>query len=430
MGQFITYGGIGAGTTYLGQAMTNVTSQELEDIKQHFVPEFMRFSDLVPITDIEDGVLKVFDNSRYFPYDLITTTVGNAINRASKDPEKLDPAKIESDMFKDIYNYTGPFADLAGGTLFGVSIGYEPALDFLRGGKTKTGSAIYSESDTSLEKFDKMFAHTFETINPGVIRTLENLFKGAAGALTGTGQPIKMTDQVFKLFGGSSVTIDIPGSFRYQIGELKSSFKEPRVSEGFYRPDFRTGAQLVREYNEQNEEAFREQYEFYKVVRAAIRNDFMDEDDVEELLEERVGKKTAQNIIEGIFTPLSTSEGALEGRFKNMERGNPDEFLDEDEFLPLDQLEDAKDNWEDLSFEDFEREQKEPKQRQQMSEAPAAQPVEQEPQTPPLPDTGAAQPGPPPVASVPNPATGLTPVESSLLSREEQLIRQRQRGLA
>ena len=113
-----------------------------------------------------------------------------------------------------------------------------------------------------------------------------------------------------------------------------------------------------------------------------------------------------------------------------MERGNPDERFMRMNFYHLDQLEDAKDNWEDLSFEDFEREQKEPKQRQQMSEAPAAQPIEQEPQTPPLPDTGAAQPGPLPVASVPNPATGLTPVESSLLSREEQLIRQRQRGLA
>jgi hypothetical protein len=407
MGQFITYGGIGAGTTYLGQAMTNVTSQELEDIKQYFVPEFMRFSDLVPMTDIEDGVVKVFDNSRYFPYDLITTTVGNAINRASKDPEKLDPAKIESDMFKDIYNYTGPFADLAGGTLFGVAIGYEPALDFLRGGKTKTGSAIYAESDTSLEKFDKMFAHTFDTINPGFIRTLENLYRGAGGLLTGTGQPIKMTDQVFKLFGGSSVTIDIPGSFRYQIGELKSSFREPKVSEGFFRPDFRSGAQLVREYNEQNEEAFREQYEFYKIVRAALRNDFMSKSDMRELLEVRVGKKTAENILRGKFTPFKRSE-----------------------YLPFNKLERAQRRWERFDFEDFEREQKEPKQRQQMSEAPAAQPVEQEPQTPPLPDTGAAQPGPPPVASVPNPATGLTPVESSLLSREEQLIRQRQRGLA
>ena len=156
----------------------------------------------------------------------------------------------------------------------------------------------------------------------------------------------------------------------------------------------------------------------------------MDEDDIEELLETRVGKATAQNILDGEFTPLSYSEDALEGRYENVKRGNPEEFFSRSEYLPFRKLRRAKKRWEKFKFEDFEREQKEPKQRQQMSEAPAAQPVEQEPQTPPLPDTGAAQPGPPPVASVPNPATGLTPVESSLLSREEQLIRQRQRGLA
>ena len=431
MGQFLTYGGIGAGTTYLGQAMTNVTTEQINDIKQYFVPEFMRFSDLVPMTNIEDGVVKVFDNSRYFPYDLITSTVGNAINRASRPGEKLDPDQIETDMFKDIYNYTGPFADLAGGTLFGVSIGYEPALDFLRGGKTKTGSAIYSKSDTTLEKFDKMFAHTFETINPGFVRTLTNLYRGAAGLLTGTGQPIKMTDEVFKLFGGSTVTIDIPGSFRYQIGELKSSFREPKVAEGFFRPDFRTGAQLVREYNEQNEEAFREQYEFFKIVRAARRNKFISDGDIIKLLVDRVGKRTAVNIINGRFTPLSYSEEALRGRYENVKRGNPKMKIDITEYLPFGKLTDVKVKWMQMTFEDYERELKEPEQRQQTSQvtqpAPAA---EQEPQTPELAETPAAIPGPPPVASVPNPATGLTPVESSLLSREEQLIRQRQRGLA
>ena len=413
MGQFLTYGGIGAGTTYLGQAMTNVTSQELDDIKQYFVPEFMRFSDLIPMTDIEDGVVKVFDNSRYFPYDLITTTVGNAINRAFTQREQLDPAKIETDMFKDIYNYTGPFADLAGGTLFGVAIGYEPALDFLRGGKTKTGSAIYSESDTTLEKFDKMFAHTFETISPGFIRTLQNLYRGAAGLLTGTGQPIKMTDEVFKLFGGSSVTIDVSGSFRYQIGELKSSFREPKVSEGFFKPDFRTGDQLVREYNEQNEEAFRQQNEFFKVVRAALRNDFMSKSEVRELLEGRVGKKTAENIIRGKYTPLSYSEDALEGRYENVKRGNPGERFKRSEYLPFNKLDRVKRDWERIDFEDYERELREPEQTDRVSQAPTTEPLEQEPQTPPLPDTGAAQPGPPPVASVPNPATGLPPAESS-----------------
>lgn len=430
MGQFLTYGGIGAGTAYLGQAMTNVTSQELKDIKEYFVPDFMKFSDLVPLTNVEDGVVKVFDNSRYFPYDLITSTVGNAINRAFTQREQLDPEQIETDMFKDIYNYTGPFADLAGGTLFGIAIGYEPVADMLRGGKTKTGSSIYSKSDTSLEKFDKMFAHVFNTINPGFVRTLQNLYKGAGGLLTGTGQPIKMEDEVFKLFGGSTVTIDVPGSFRYKVGQLKSSFREPRIAEDYYKTDFRSSAQLVREFNEQNEEAFREQYDFYKLVRAARRNDFMSEDDIFDLLKERVGKKTAYNVIDGIFTPLSISEGALEGRYRNIQRGNPNEYFDESEYLPIDALLDAKDKWMDLNFEDYERELREPDEKQQVSQAPTTAPVEQETQTPPLPDTGAAQPGQPEVASVPNPATGLTPAESSLLSREEQLIRQRQRGIA
>ena len=71
MGQYITYGGIGAGVTYLGQAMSNLDSQQLSDLKEYFAPEFMRYSDLVPLEPMEDGVVKVFDNSRYFPYDLI-----------------------------------------------------------------------------------------------------------------------------------------------------------------------------------------------------------------------------------------------------------------------------------------------------------------------------------------------------------------------
>lgn len=114
-----------------------------------------------------------------------------------------------------------------------------------------------------------MFAYSFETINPGFVRTLQNLYRSFAGMLTGTGQPIKPEDEVFKLFGGSAVTLDVPGAFRFKIGKLKSSFREPKVAEDFFRPDFRTAAQLVREYNDQNEEAFREQYDFYKLVRAA-----------------------------------------------------------------------------------------------------------------------------------------------------------------
>jgi len=430
IGQYITYGGIGAGVTYLGQAMSNLDSQQLSDLKEYFAPEFMRYSDLVPLEPMEDGVVKVFDNSRYFPYDLITSTTGNLINRMFTQREQLDPDKIETDMFKDIYNYTGPFADLAGGTLLGTAIGFEPALTFLTGGRTKTGSRIYADTDTTVEKFDKMFAYTFETINPGFVRTLQNLYRSFAGMLTGTGQPIKPEDEVFKLFGGSAVTIDTQGSFRFKIGNLKSSFREPKVAEDFFRPDFRTAAQLVREYNDQNEEAFREQYEFFKLVRAAKRSGFMSDSDMLKVLIDRVGNKTAVNIISGRFTPLSYSEDALMGRFENIKRGNPDEIFQSSQFLPFGQLQRAKTRWSAIKFEDFEREMKEP---DQTSAAPVVAPQETaeapEPQVPPLPDTPQPTVSPVNVTNQASATTGLTDAESVYLGPTEQLYRRRERGV-
>jgi hypothetical protein len=410
--------------------MSNLDSQQLSDLKEYFAPEFMRYSDLVPLEPMEDGVVKVFDNSRYFPYDLITSTTGNLINRMFTQREQLDPDKIETDMFKDIYNYTGPFADLAGGTLLGTAIGYEPALTFLTGGRTKTGSRIYADTDTTVEKFDKMFAYTFETINPGFVRTLQNLYRSFAGMLTGTGQPIKPEDEVFKLFGGSAVTIDTQGSFRFKIGNLKSSFREPKVAEDFFRPDFRTAAQLVREYNDQNEEAFREQYEFFKLVRAAKRSNFMSDLDMIKVLSDRVGKKTASNIISGRFTPLSYSKDALKGRYDNIKRGNPDETFRMTEFLPFAQLERAKARWSIMKFEDFEREMKEP---DQTSAAPVVAPQETaeapEPQVPPLPDTPQPTVSPVNVTNQASATTGLTDAESVYLGPTEQLYRRRERGV-
>ena len=430
IGQYVTYGGIGAGVTYLGQAMSNLDSQQLKDLKEYFAPEFMRYSDLVPLTPMEDGVVKVFDNSRYFPYDLITSTTGNLINRMFTQREQLDPDQIETDMFKDLYNYTGPFADLAGGTLFGTAIGFEPALTFLRDGRTKTGSKVYAKTDTTVEKFDKMFAYTFETINPGFVRTLQNLYRSFAGMLTGTGQPIKPEDEVFKLFGGSAVTLDVPGAFRFKIGNLKSSFREPKVAEDFFRPDFRTAAQLVREYNDQNEEAFREQYEFFKIVRAAKRSNFMTNLDMIKVLSDRVGKKTASNIISGRFTPLSYSKDALKGRFDNVKRGNPDEILKMSDFLPFGQLERSKARWSTMKFEDFEREMKEP---EQTSAAPVVAPQKTaeapEPEVAPLPDTPQPTVAPVDMVNRPSTTTGLTDAESVYLGPTEQLYRRRERGI-
>jgi hypothetical protein len=222
----------------------------------------------------------------------------------------------------------------------------------------------------------------------------------------------------------------VPGAFRFKIGNLKSSFREPKVAEDFFRPDFRTAAQLVREYNDQNEEAFREQYEFFKIVRAAKRSNFMSDNDMRKVLEDRVGKSTARNILRGFFTPLSYSEDALKGRFDNIKRGNPDEIFSRSEFLPFPQLEKTKRRWERMKFEDFEREMKEPEQTsaapvvapQQTAEAP-------EPEVAPLPDTPQPTVAPVDMVNRPSTTTGLTDAESVYLGPTEQLYRRRERGI-
>ena len=113
-----------------------------------------------------------------------------------------------------------------------------------------------------------------------VLLVLHNEVTAAlAGDVSGTGQPIKLGDEAFKLIGGSTVTVDVPGSFAFKISEFQNTFKDPKVSEGWYSTknyQQRGPAQLVREYNDMNEEAFREQYNFYRAVRVCIRFWFND----------------------------------------------------------------------------------------------------------------------------------------------------------
>ena len=153
-------------------------------------------------------------------------------------------------------------------------------------------------------------------------------------------------------------------------------------------------------------------------------------DDVFDVLKERVGKKTAYNVIDGIFTPLSISEGALEGRFDSIKRGNPDEIFFKSDFVPRRQLKNAKNKWDGLKFEDYERELREPKSSDKIPEATIeTQQTSQAPQVPPLPDT--PQPTVSPVSMVNKPSnrTGLTDAESVYLGPTEQLYRRRERGI-
>ena len=431
-GQGLTLFALNEGAKALGHAFTNVTPEQIKTYKEEFGPAFMRFSELVPISNIDEqkGTFKVFDLSRFNPYDLVTATANNLLVRATDPQATLDPDKIETDVFKSYLNASGPLLDLVNGTLLGFSIGFEGIAEIFEG-RTKQGSPIYSGSDRDIEKLDKAIAHLLKKDEPGILSTGRRILNALEQDVTGTGQVIKLQDEGFKLSGGSSVTIDVPGSFAYKISEFKNTFKEPKVAEGFYSTkDYqkRGPAQLVREYNQQNEEAFREQYRFYRATRAALDSGLMNRTQVITALKARDLSNTAiAAILSGRYVPLSYGKDALISRYNKIKSGQPNKVFNINDFVPIGGLEQVKNKWRQFKFEDFERQTREPEQLPDLPQVET--PVEEKPvATKPLPTS----PDPaPPLSQTADviPATGLTTTETALLSPSDQIIRQRQRGI-
>ena len=440
MGQAATLYGLNEGVRGLAHMMTDVTPEMITAYKDYFGPEYMQYSDLVPISKQDkNGVFKVFDMSRYNPYDIVSATAQNFMRRVNNPKAKIDPEKIDNDVIKEYVNAFGPVADLVSGTFFGIAISGEAAMEAITGNK-KAGGRVWSESDKTLEKWDKSVMHWANKVEPGAVSTAQKLYGAVKGDVDSQGVPLDISDEIFKLSGGSTVSVNVPASFSYKISEFQNTFKDALVSESFYSTkDYqsRGPAQLVREYNQFNEEAFREQFEFYKAAKAAINTGLMTRSQVRKALKNRkISNKTINNILQGKFTPLSTREGGLEARYKKIKEGNPGKYFSKLDFIPKGALDRAKRNWARQRFEEYEYEPTQYQSTEPESESdiptinidPSKEEMSQAP-TPLLPESSPVQvAATQPATGVVNQATGLTNTESALLNRDEQLIRQRQRG--
>jgi len=475
-GQAITLGGMTAGTVALGHALTNVTPTQMEVYKQYFAPEYMQYSTLIPVSNHKDGTFKVFDLSRYNPYDIIVSSAkelmkvaerknyskemstlkeqlevldpdsdeAKAIRQQMKDlgvrirmNKKLDSDKIETSNLKTYLNAVGPLYNAVTGTFFGIPIGAEAFIEAYTG-RTRQGSPIWSTGMTPTEIFDRAMGHFFKTIEPGIISSGRKLFYSVRGDVSGVGQPLEIDTELFKLAGGSNVTVDILGSLDFKISDFQKSFREARVAKDYFSVEnfkSRGPEQLVLEYREQNEQAFRAQYEFYKAAMAAIDSGLLTRTQVIKALTNRIspGSDTVPQkvlaLMDGRYTALSYGPEGLKSRREKIIRNDPD--LDRGRyslqyFLPFGALENEKRFWNFKKFSDFEERPQPERQREAKSILPPKAPrVETEPVVPEIADT----PTPQVQAATPavNPVTGLTTTETALLSPGEQAIRLRQK---
>jgi len=441
LGQMTTLYGVNETSRYIAGQLTGVDQRQVDTYTNYLGPGYMRNHVLIPLTSKnKQGNFKVFDMSAYNPYDFVLAPIEGVIKNLNRD--KLDPAKIEEDLLGRVFDVAGPMAGFIE-PFIAETIGLQPFFDVIpagyavggRSGVTKTGSKIYGPRDTLSEKFNKSFAHVLESVAPGVVTTAMKMYQAGAADIQ-QGEKMNMGDQLFKLMGGSTMVVNPTKSLDYAISNIQKIRGDVFKTTHFYSDDNwqnRPPAIMVEELENIQRNAFRAQYDVWKMLKESIDSGLITQDQAEQALKDRGLNKFKKKLLwYGEFTPVNISEDAMEKRAENIQKAYPDEWINPDDLYPKWQLQDVIDKWKYQRFEDYELNEED--KMQKVSQAPVNVPqaeVAQGPvETPPLPDTGGTPVVPPNtnVAGQINPATGLTQTETALLSPTEKLIRQRQRN--
>ena len=442
MGLFTVMGGASYGVKSLYNTFTGFDDEKMALYKKYFAPEYMVNSDMVALSKSDKGIFKVVNLSDFIPQAAVLEPIEAFFN--TRDSLKAKDAGVVNSALSYMFLSNGPVMSFLN-SYVSTPIGFEPAVDIiLRKGRKKNGGQIYSDSDAASEKFEKMFGYVLKALEPGLFTTSRK-FKDAF-----TKQPTSsgvLRDQTDVTIGASTglkpFDADVPKALDFKISEYGRIRTDVFKAEKFYKFNDmynRGGDVLVQEYIDINKEAYRLQKEIYNAIQAA-KELGMTTSQIEDqfLLRTGISKKQIYRLMDGEFIPVKFSESLFEKKLriieKNEKRSGMDKrrSMNDDFHYPRDELLDVFYDLDGRSINEpfyFD-----PKPEDQSKNIINLDLQEQEPvqqaskkiETPPLPP----QPTATQVASATtapiNPATGLTTVETALLSPSEQAIRLKQR---
>ena len=443
LGQLTTLYGVGATTQAISSAMTGIDKKQTDAYTNTLGPEYMRFHQLIPITTKQkNGSFKAFDMSAYNPYDYMIAPIQGIIQNLGMIKLGTTPNKVDQDMFNAMFAVDGPLASLIS-PFVAETIGLEPFFDVLpagyavggRSGVTKSGSKVYNSEDEKDVKFNKSIAHILSSILPGVYSTGKKLY-GSLQADISQGQQINLGDQLFKLMGGSVIIVNPVKALDYKISDIRKIRSEAFSTENFYSEknwQNRPASVLVEEFRNIQEQAFKEQFEVWRMFNQSIESGLLKKRHVEKVLRER-GFSGAQirKLLSGEFMPVTLSDSAMKKRAKNIKDAYPGVFIKTDDLYPKYKLKDVIYDYKYLKFKNFLDPDTVPekpvyKEKPELSQVTTPDDI----QVAQLPDTGPPVVNPNQMANVSgpaiNPQTGLTDSQSVYLSPTEKLYYQRNR---
>jgi len=442
LGAFVTLGGAEKGVSALAQNLTGVTMDQVEAYKRSLSAPWDSRAAILPVNTWKDGKGKAINFSYFSPYDVVTQPVRAALKTLEEGTLKQQDADVVA--FNLFLGADGPVRKLLD-PFVSESIALERISDVIpsgilvggRGGVTKTGKVVYSETDDGPTAFMKSLVHIIEGVQPTAITTGEKIIAGVEKDIKRGGQPVSLQDELLALFSGVRIiNVDVPKAMQFKITDYNKKFKSTTKAEKFYSlEDFQNRGPLVmaNEFRNIQNETFRVNQDFYFILQDAIKTGVKESDLLKILRNRNISFSKAKKLIKGKNIPFTAYDERMKSRVKEAEKIAKDrgEKINKEYFYPkrlfrniLKEFKNKDLNIkEDAQLNEIERILK--LQSDKVSSVP--QKTENrafaEVQTPPLPKT--PQPIVQAVRANVNPITNLTQTQEALLSPEEKVIASR-----
>ena len=434
IGMFTTQGAKGLAIMKTYAALTGVTQEMMDEYKRYLSPGYQRNSQLIAITKAVKVKFKMVDLSTVLPYDYVRRP-WVALNNAIQD-KKLTKQNTNDFIADLMYAEDGPMRELLD-PFISTPIGLE-ALRDIRRGYTKTGKRIFSELDSEEVKNQKRFDYLVKALEPGAVTTLRQLYSAYTG-VPYKGRVYDAQDVLTGLFTGvKPYDVDINRNIDFLISDYTKIRNKAFDASTMYNKDT-YGDAVIEDFIRIQRNVFREQQRIYRALKAAKLFDLSTRDIKKELKARKISRKDIRAILKGKFDPINFSEDRFKNKIKELKEIEKDRgsnrIINKRSFYPKRELRKILRKLKRQKLDDeflFDQISTDPPRFSEgltSIEVPETNINQAKLPVPPLP------PQPAPVniqtAKAPaNTATGLTSVETALLSPGEQAIRLKQKGLA
>jgi hypothetical protein len=441
LGAFVTLGGAEKGVSALAQNLTGTTMEQIDAYKRSLSAPWDSRAAILPVNKWKDGVGKAINFSYFSPYDVISQPFRATIKTIEEG--NLKQRDVGDTVFKLFFGEDGPIRKLID-PFVSQSIALEKMSDVMptnlllggRGGATKTGSRVYSETDSDQDKFMKSLGHIFKGVRPTFIDTGDKLIKGFTKDIKKGGQTVNLQDELLAMLSGIRIiNVDVPRTMQYKITEYNRNVRSVTTAEKFFSlQNFnqRGPEVMAKEFRDIQDENFKVNQDFYFILKDAQETG-VSERDLKKILRGRnISSSKVRKLLKGENIPYTAYDSRMKKRIKEAnklaeERG---EKIEKDYFYPKrtfrNIVREYKNKKLDKSEEKTDLQKIEELMNLDQSSIPQQDTTVQQAniQTPPLGNTPVPKINNQMAQNI-NPQTGLTRTESALLSPTEQIIARR-----